>query len=133
VCLLLLHRYAARARKRQVTLFAAPDLAAGLLRSHSPMRRRLKNFLLVAAIAAMGLALARPQLGRNTETSQALGEDIPVSARLLQKHARQRRCRRTASTRARYAILDFVQETRTRAASASWRFRAGFLAMSPDV
>jgi len=109
VCLLLLHRYAARARKRQVALFAAPDLAAGLLRSHSPMRRRLKNFLLVAAIAAMGLALARPQWGETTETSQALGEDIlfllDCSKSMLASDVPPDRL-----DRARYAILDFVQK-----------------------
>src|SRR5437016_1294738 len=57
VVVLLLHRYAAWGRKRQIALFAAPELIAGLMRSHSPVRRALKNLLLVFAIAGMGLAL----------------------------------------------------------------------------
>ncbi len=108
VCLLLLHRYAAHARKKQVALFAAPELTAGLMHSHSPARRGLKNLLLVVAIAAMGLALARPQWGETTETSQALGEDIvfllDCSKSMLASDVPPNRL-----DRARYAILDFVQ------------------------
>jgi hypothetical protein len=46
VVVLLLHRYAAWARKKQLALFAAPELLADLVRSHSPARRALKNLLL---------------------------------------------------------------------------------------
>ena len=108
VCLMLLQRYATYARKRQVALFAAPELAAGLVRSHSPARRMLKSLLLVIAVAAMGLALARPQWGETTETSQALGEDIlfllDCSKSMLASDVSPNRL-----DRARYAILDFVQ------------------------
>ena len=55
---LLLERYAAWARTRQLAQFAAPGLLAALLASHSPGRRRLKQGLLVLAVALMGLALA---------------------------------------------------------------------------
>src|SRR5579872_4067022 len=76
VCVVLLHRHAAWARKRQIALFAAPDLILGLLGSHSPARRILKNTLLVLAVAGVGLALARPQWGETSEVSRSLGEDI---------------------------------------------------------
>src|SRR5437667_224044 len=108
VMVLLLHRYAAWGRKRQIALFAAPELIAGLMRSHSPVRRALKNLLLVFAIAGMGLALARPQWGETAEVSRALGEDIlflvDCSKSMLATDVRPSRI-----DRAKYAILDFVQ------------------------
>ncbi|HWF18366.1 MAG TPA: VWA domain-containing protein [Verrucomicrobiae bacterium] len=109
VALVLLQRYAAWARKRQLTLFAAPELLADLLRSHSPARRVVKNIFLVLAIAAMGIALARPQWGETTEISQTLGEDIlfvlDCSKSMLATDVAPSRL-----TRAKYAILDFVQK-----------------------
>src|SRR5438445_722831 len=108
LAVLLLHRYAAWARKRQVALFAAPELLENLLRSHSPGRRMLKNFLLVLAIAGMGLAMARPQWGETAEVSRALGEDIlfllDCSKSMLAADVRPSRL-----SRAKYAILDFMQ------------------------
>ena len=109
VCLVLLHRYAGWARQRQLALFAAPDLLADLLRSHSPARRLVKNILLVLAVAGMGIALARPQWGETTEVSTALGEDIlfllDCSKSMLAADVPPNRL-----TRAKYAILDFVQK-----------------------
>jgi Ca-activated chloride channel family protein len=108
-CVLLLHRYAALARARQLGRFAAPGMLADLLRSHSPARRAIKNLLLVAGIAAIGLALARPQWGETTEISQALGEDIifvlDCSKSMLSTDVAPDRL-----SRAKYAILDFVQK-----------------------
>src|SRR5438477_7621328 len=108
VAVLLLHRYAAWARKRQLALFAAPELITDLLHSHSHVRRALKNLLLVVAIAAMGLAMARPQWGETAEISRALGEDIlfllDSSKSMLAADVRPNRL-----ARAKYAILDFVQ------------------------
>src|SRR5437016_3367965 len=108
VVVLLLHRYAAWGRKRQIALFAVPELIVGLMRSHSPVRRALKNLLLVFAIAGMGLALARPQWGETAEVSRALGEDIlfllDCSKSMLATDVRPSRL-----GRAKYAILDFVQ------------------------
>ena len=107
--LFALLRYATSARKKQITLFAAPELIANLLRSHSPARRVVKSALLIIAVAAMGLALARPQWGETTETSQALGEDIlfvlDCSKSMLATDVLPSRL-----DRARYAILDFVQK-----------------------
>ena len=76
VLVVLLHRYAAWARRRQMAGFAAPEVLQDLLRSHSPSRRAGKNALLVLAVAGMGLALARPQWGETSEVTSALGEDI---------------------------------------------------------
>lgn len=109
VGLVLLQRYAAWARQKQLSLFAAPDLLADLLSSHSPVRRTVKNVLLVIAVAGMGIALARPQWGETTEVSQTLGEDIlflvDCSKSMLAADVSPNRL-----TRAKYAILDFVQK-----------------------
>lgn len=109
VALVLLQRYAAWARKKQLRLFAAPELLSDLLRSHSPVRRIIKNVLLVLVVAGMGIALARPQWGETTEISQTLGEDIlflvDCSKSMLAADVAPNRV-----TRAKYAILDFVQK-----------------------
>lgn len=109
VALIFLQRYAAWSRKRQLALFAAPELLADLLRSHSPVKRVVKNVLVVLAIAFMGIALARPQWGERTEISQTLGEDIlflvDCSKSMLATDVPPNRL-----TRAKYAILDFVQK-----------------------
>lgn len=108
LAVLLLHRYAAWARKKQIALFAAPEVIAGLLQSHSAIRRAVKSTLLVLAIAAFGLALARPQWGETAEVSRVLGEDIlfmlDCSRSMLATDVRPNRL-----ARAQYAILDFVQ------------------------
>jgi Ca-activated chloride channel family protein len=109
VCLLLLQRYAAAARKRQLARFAVPEMLAQILGSHSPGRRVAKQLLLVAGIAGMGVALARPQWGETTEVSQSLGEDIvfvlDCSKSMLSTDVQPSRL-----GRAKYAILDFVQK-----------------------
>ncbi|HWY74680.1 MAG TPA: VWA domain-containing protein [Verrucomicrobiae bacterium] len=106
--LVVLHRYASLARKRQVSLFVGPGLIGDLLRAHSPGRRRFKSALLVLAVAGIGLALARPQWGETTEISQSLGEDIlfllDCSRSMLATDVNPNRL-----DRARFAILDFVQ------------------------
>ncbi len=109
VGLALLQRYAGWARKKQIALFAAPELLVDLLRSHSVVRRTVKNVLLVLAVAGLGIALARPQWGETTEISTALGEDIlfllDCSRSMLATDVAPNRL-----TRAKYAILDFVQQ-----------------------
>lgn len=109
VALVLLHRYSAWAGKKQIALFAAPELLVEMLRSHSAVSRVLKNLLLVLAVAGIGLALARPQWGQTTEVSQALSEDIlfviDCSKSMLATDVQPSRL-----GRARYAILDFVQK-----------------------
>jgi Ca-activated chloride channel homolog len=109
ICLILLHRYAAWARSKQLKLFAAPELIAALVESHSPIKRLVKNVFLVVAIAAMGIAMARPQWGETTEISQSLGEDVvfllDCSKSMLANDVQPSRL-----SRSQYAILDFVQQ-----------------------
>ena len=109
VLVVLLHRYAVWARRRQVALFAAAEILADLLRSHSPVRRAFKNTLLVLAVAGVGLALARPQWGETSEVTQALGEDIlfviDCSRSMLAEDVRPNRL-----ARAKFAVEDFVQQ-----------------------
>jgi Ca-activated chloride channel family protein len=111
LAVLALQVYAARRRKRQLAQFAAPELLPELLRSHSPVRRVIKSTLLVAAIAGMGLALARPQWGETTEMTQTLGEDVlfalDCSKSMLSTDVAPNRLER-----AKYAILDFAQKHR---------------------
>lgn len=76
VLLAWLHRHAATARREQLARMASPHFLERLTASHSPARRRLKNFLLLVAVTLAGLALARPQWGK-TESGRAwLGEDV---------------------------------------------------------
>ena len=80
-----------------------------LTQSHSPLRRLIKNALLVLAVAGMGLALARPQWGETSEVTRAMGEDIifilDCPRSMLADDVRPNRL-----TRARLAIQDFVQQ-----------------------
>ena len=109
LALIALHRYAAWARKKQISAFAAPELLANLLASHSPGRRAFKHLLLVLAIAGLSVAMARPQWGVTKEISQALGEDVlfvvDCSRSMLATDVRPNRL-----SRARYAVLDFAQK-----------------------
>jgi Ca-activated chloride channel family protein len=124
ICVVLLHRYAAWARKNQITLFAAPELLSRLLDSHSPARRAVKNSFMVLAVAGIGLALARPQWGETAEVSQALGEDIlfilDCSRSMLAADVQPNRL-----ARAKYAVLDFVQR--------HGQGRVGLVAFSGDA
>ncbi len=111
--LILLHGYASRARRRQLTLLASPRFSAELTRSHSPARRRIKEALLVAAVAGLGLALARPQWGEEASREQQLaGEDVvfvlDCSRSMLAADVAPNRLER-----ARYALLDFVRRRGT--------------------
>jgi Ca-activated chloride channel family protein len=106
--LLWLHWRAARQRDRQLARLASPHFIAELTASHSPLRRRVKEGLLLAAFVFAGFALARPQWG-STETSNAwLGEDMMFAID----------CSLSMSTtdvlpsrlqRAKFSVLDFVR------------------------
>ncbi len=103
-----LHRYAAWARRRQLSQIASPAFLEQLTTSLSPARRALKNGLLVAALAAIGLALARPQWGEQTEISHLLGQDtlfvVDCSRSMLATDVAPNRLQR-----ARLAVLNYVQ------------------------
>jgi Ca-activated chloride channel family protein len=107
--LIALHAWAARARENQLLRFAAIERLDELLQSHSPAKRVFKNLMLVLAVAAAAVALARPQWGQTTEMSTALGEDIvfiiDCSKSMLSTDAAPNRL-----ARAKFAILDFVQK-----------------------
>ena len=109
LALLALYWWSARARRRQLAELATPHFLAELTRSHSPVRRGIKQSLLVLAVAGMGLALARPQWGeQQLDSTRLLGEDLvfalDCSRSMLAADVSPNRL-----GRAKLAILDFVQ------------------------
>jgi Ca-activated chloride channel homolog len=108
LCLIALQRYSDWARRRQLAQLAAAPFVAELTRSASPLRRVLKQVLLVIAVAGVGIALARPQWGEQTEISHLFGQDtvfvLDCSRSMLASDVTPSRLQR-----AKLAILDFVQ------------------------
>jgi Ca-activated chloride channel family protein len=109
IALILLHRYAAWSRRRDLGLLAVPEILQNMLRSHSPRKRIFKETLLVVAVAAIGIALARPQWGEQTEVTETMGQDIlfliDCSQSMMAGDIRPNRL-----TRAKFAVMDFVQK-----------------------
>ncbi len=103
-----LYRYAAWSRRLQIAKLVVPERAASMTRSHSPIRRLSKQLLLQISVACIGLTLARPQWGEQTEAIRTLGEDIlfllDVSKSMLSSDVKPNRL-----TRAKFSIMDFVQ------------------------
>ena len=108
LALIALQRYSAWARHRQLAQLAAPEFVGELTRSHSPMRRAIKEAMLVLALAGIGLALARPQWGEQAESSRLLGQDLvfilDCSRSMLATDVAPSRLQR-----AKLAIQQFVQ------------------------
>lgn len=108
LALISLLTWSAWARKRQLARIASPDFLKELTRSHSSLRRSLKNIFLVAAVACIGLALARPQWGEQKITQESLGEDVifvlDCSRSMLARDVTPSRLQH-----ARVAILDFIR------------------------
>ena len=108
LALAVLQRYSAWARRKQLAQIAAPHFVKELTRSVSPVRRALKQALLVLAAAGVGLALARPQWGEQTEVSHLFGQDtlfiLDCSRSMLASDVAPSRLQR-----AKLAILDYVQ------------------------
>jgi Ca-activated chloride channel family protein len=106
--LIALQRYSAWARQKQLAQIAAPHFVEELTRSVSPVRRALKQALLVLAAAGVGLALARPQWGEQAEVSHLFGQDtlfiLDCSRSMLASDVAPSRLQR-----AKLAILDYVQ------------------------
>jgi Ca-activated chloride channel family protein len=103
-----LHHRAAVKRKQQLAQVASPRFVGELTASHSPARRRFKNFLLLLAFVFAGITLARPQWGELKSSGQFLGEDVvfvvDCSYSMLSTDIRPNRLQR-----AKLAIADFVR------------------------
>jgi len=109
LALMALQVWSARARKRQLALLVSAEFVGDLTRSHSPARRAIKNGLLALALATAGLAMARPQWGQLEDRGTALGHDVifllDCSRSMVATDVSPNRLER-----ARFAILDFVQQ-----------------------
>ena len=103
---LMLH--SVRARRRQLASFADEDLVARLLAAHSPVRRAVKNALVLFAIGFFGAAFARPQWGLHAEKLDQQGEDtifvLDTSKSMLVADVHPNRLER-----AKLAIMAYVQ------------------------
>lgn len=103
-----LHQRAALKRRQQLAQIASPRFVGELSASHSPARRRFKNFLLMIAFVFAGIALARPQWGELKASGQWLGEDVVFvldgSYSMLSTDVRPNRLQR-----AKLAISNFVR------------------------
>jgi Ca-activated chloride channel family protein len=109
IALLLLMRYAAWARQGKLATLIAPELKSSLTRSHSPLRRAIKNTLLLTAAAGFGLALARPQWGALELASRQPSEDVvfvlDCSRSMLATDISPNRLER-----AKLAMIEFVRQ-----------------------
>jgi Ca-activated chloride channel homolog len=108
LALVVLQRYAAWARRKQLARVAGPELVKELTASHSELRREIKNWLLVIALSVGGLALARPQWGEQQDAWRLLGQDmvflLDCSRSMLARDVSPSRLQR-----AKLSILDYVQ------------------------
>jgi Ca-activated chloride channel homolog len=103
-----LQSYSAWARRKQLAQIAAPQFVEELTRSASPVRRALKQTLVLLAAVGVGLALARPQWGEQAEVSHVFGQDtlfvLDCSRSMLASDVAPTRLQR-----AKLAIINFVQ------------------------
>ena len=73
---------AASRRARALETFAEVELVRKLTATVSVAARRWKAVMLLAALALLAVALARPQFGTRVETVQSVGQDIIVAVDL---------------------------------------------------
>jgi Ca-activated chloride channel family protein len=108
IALIALQRYSAWARQKQLARVAGPEVVKELILSHSEVRREIKNWLLVVAVAGGAFALARPQWGEQEDAWRLLGQDmvfvLDCSRSMLAKDVAPSRMQR-----AKLSILDYVQ------------------------
>ena len=76
VGLYVLQRYSAFWRRRQLSQIASRELLSTLTQSVSNLRRSVKETLVLLVVAAIGIALARPQWGEQSNAGKMLGEDV---------------------------------------------------------
>lgn len=110
VVVFALQRYAAFARRKQLASIAAVEFLQELTRSHSPGRRLFKEMMQLAVVLAVGLALARPQWGKEqADHTQLTGDDVvfvlDCSSSMLASDVSPNRLHR-----AKLAIMDFVRK-----------------------
>lgn len=109
VCVLIFIflRISAAGRSRALAAFAAPETCERLTKNVSTLRRRIKNILFLAAVAACFVALARPQYGEEWREVRQKGIDILIaldtSRSMLTRDIQPNRLER-----AKLAIKDFV-------------------------
>lgn len=104
--------WAQRQRQRLMTQFIESRLLPGLLSGWAPARRRWRFACLIAAVALLLLALARPRWGLTWETLRQKGLDIVVaidtSKSMLATDIAPNRL-----ARAKLAALELMQRART--------------------
>jgi Ca-activated chloride channel family protein len=76
--LLIFYIYIAKARKKAIKKYGAPELIASLMPEASPKRRRLKYFFLFLAISVVIFIIAGPQFGSKLETVKRQGIEVMV-------------------------------------------------------
>jgi Ca-activated chloride channel family protein len=107
IAVVLLEIGAHRRRNQAVRLFAASHLIAALTGSVSPLKRLLKEVLLVAAVGLLFLAMARPHLFFDWREENRSGLDILLavdcSKSMLTEDVKPNRIER-----AKLAIADFA-------------------------
>ncbi len=100
-------RISAARRRRVLTEFAAPETCDRLTINVSDTRRRIKNILVLAALASCFIALARPHYGEEWREVRQKGIDILIavdtSRSMLTRDIQPNRLER-----AKLAIKDFV-------------------------
>lgn len=101
--------FARRARVRALERFAAPALLPGLLSAYSVGRARFKTALMALAVAALFVALARPQVGYEWSEVKAKGVDL-VIAMDVSKSMLARDIKPDRLERAKLAVLDLIDK-----------------------
>jgi len=111
VCIILAYGFAQFQKRNQAALhrFAAGHLLEKLTESISPGRRMTKRILIILAVGAIFLALARPQMGFHWEEVKRKGIDIlmavDTSRSMLANDVKPNRLERS-----KMGIMDFVSK-----------------------
>lgn len=105
-------RWTERRRRRGLARFAAERLLAKLLAGYSPVRRKIKDCVLAAALAVLVAAFAGPRWGREATATRGASEDVvfvlDVSKSMLVADMRPHRL-----ARAKAAVANFVKRKGT--------------------
>lgn len=106
--ILAVYWLSARNRKRSLSKFVSAKLLPDLSRTRSPMKSALKNAAFLLGVAALMIALARPQYGYRWEESRTKGVDvifaIDVSKSMLAEDMAPNRLER-----AKLAVIDISE------------------------